>query len=136
MAGVIAVAGKKCYMADYGTLMVHNPTGGNDKKVLALVKDTLVTILTNRTNQKEEDIIKMMDKETWLNSKQALELGMVDEIVSSSKKVKMPENSSLYDMALIYNKVINPKKNMTKINTLLKISNDANESEQEMLLST
>ena len=27
IAGVIAVAGKKCYMADFGTLMIHNPSG-------------------------------------------------------------------------------------------------------------
>jgi len=118
-------------MADYGTLMLHNPSGGNDKKVLDLVKDTLVTILSNRTKQSSDSIDAMMQQETWLNSKQAFELGMVDEIVSSNKKIKVPKNSSLYDMALIYNKVINPKNNMTKINTLLKISNEASESEQE-----
>ena len=70
ISGVIAMAGEKCYMADYGTMMLHNPKGGNSEDVLALVKNTLVTILSKRTKLDEDTINKMMDEETWLNADQ------------------------------------------------------------------
>lgn len=128
IAGVIAVAGKKCYMMDYGTLMLHNPSGGEDKKVLNLVKDTLVTIISNRTAQSPEDIDKMMSKETWMSANEAKEKGMVDEIISSGKKIKIDKAESLYNMALIYNKLIINKPKMKDVNNKLKLADDASES--------
>lgn len=129
IAGVIALAGKKCYMMDYGTLMIHNPSGGTDKSVTALVKETLVTIISNRSSKTAEEISTMMDSETWLTSAEALNSGFVDEIVSSGKKIKMKKDS-LYEMANVYNKLINPKKNtMNKVTDFLKLRNEASEEE-------
>jgi len=127
ISGVIAMAGKKCYMADFGTLMLHNPSGGNDTAVLDLVKDTLVTILSNRTKQTPEEISAMMDKETWLGANEALNMGLVDEVVASTKKYKISKSESLSNMAIIYNKIIN-KPNMEKIQNVLKLSNEADET--------
>ena len=127
IAGVIAISGKKVYMMDYGTLMLHNPSGGADKAVLNLVKDTLVTLYSNRTSQDSEAVSKMMDKETWMDAKLAKECGMVDEIISSGKKLKINQTDSLYNMAIIYNKIINPKKNMNLITN--KLGLDENSSE-------
>jgi ATP-dependent Clp protease protease subunit len=108
ISGVIAMAGKKCYMMDYGTLMLHNPSGMEDKEVLGLVKNTLVTILQNRTDLDSDNINTMMDSETWLSASECLSRGMIDSIVSSGKKIKMPTNN-LEEMALCYNQLINPK---------------------------
>jgi ATP-dependent protease ClpP protease subunit len=131
IAGVIAVAGQKCYIMDYGTLMVHNPSGGNDQKVLDLVKETLVTILSNRCKKTPEQISSMMEKETWLSAKEAVTAGFCDEILSSGKKVTINnETTSLYDMALIYNKLITKKNPMSKTNQLLGLKNEAEENEQ------
>jgi ATP-dependent protease ClpP protease subunit len=128
IAGVIAMAGKKCYMADYGTLMLHNPSGGNDQNVLDLVKNTLVTIFEQRTKMNADEISAMMDKETWLGAVEALNMGLVDEIVMSSKKIRISKSESLSNMALIYNKIINKKPNMEKVTNLLKLSNEADEA--------
>lgn len=128
ISGVIAMAGKKCYMADFGTLMLHNPSGGNDQNVLNLVKDTLVTIFENRTKLSADEISVMMNKETWLGANEALNIGLVDEVVTSVKKVKISKSESLSNMAIIYNKLIN-KPNMEKITNLLKLSNEATETE-------
>jgi ATP-dependent protease ClpP protease subunit len=127
ISGVIAMAGKKCYMADYGTLMLHNPSGGNDTAVLNLVKDTLVTIFEQRTKLTAEEISVMMDKETWLGANEALNMGLVDEVVASVKKYKVSKSESLSNMAIIYNKIIN-KPNMEKIQNVLKLSNEADEA--------
>lgn len=126
IAGVIAVAGKKCYIMDYGTVMVHNPSGGSDMAVQNLVKDTLSTILSNRCSKSKDEMDKMMDAETWMDAKTALNNGLVDEIISSGKKIKIKKNESLENMALIYNKLIN-KPNMEKINNVLKLKNEATE---------
>ena len=127
ISGVIAMAGKKVYMADYGTLMLHNPSGGNDKEVLDLVKNTLVTIFEQRTKMTAEEISAMMDKETWLGAAEAINMGLVDELVMSSKKIRISKSESLSNMALIYNKIIN-KKPMEKVTNLLKLSNEADEA--------
>jgi ATP-dependent protease ClpP protease subunit len=128
ISGVIAMAGKKCYMADYGTLMLHNPSGGNDTSVLNLVKDTLVTIFEQRTKLTAEEISVMMDKETWLGASEAMQMGLVDEVVTSAKKIKISKSESLSNMAIIYNKIINKKPNMEKVTNVLKLSNEADEA--------
>lgn len=127
IAGVIAMAGKKVYMADFGTLMLHNPSGGNDKDVLELVKKTLVTIFEQRTKLTAEEVSAMMDRETWMDSSEALTMGLVDEIITCSKKIKVSKSESLSNMALIYNKIIN-KPNMEKIQNVLKLTNEADEA--------
>lgn len=130
IAGVIALAGKKCYMMDYGTLMLHNPSGGNDKTVTELVKSTLVTLISNRCSKTPEEISAMMDAETWLSASEALNSGLVDEIISSGKKIRMNKTDSLYNMALVYNQLINPKKiTMKKVTDFLKLKNEASEDE-------
>lgn len=128
IAGVIAISGKRVYMMDYGTLMLHNPSGGTDKAVLNLIKDTLVTLYKNRTSNDEESISKMMDKETWMDAKTAKEMGMIDEIISSGKNIKIKQSDSLYNMAIIYNKLINPKKQMNLITNQLGLSENADEN--------
>lgn len=123
-----ATAGKTCKAMDYATGMIHNSSGAEDKALQNLVDSTINTILSNRSNKSMEEISAMMKKETWLNATQLKECGIVDEVISSGKKVKIKKNESLMNMALIYNKLITP--NMSKINTLLKLSNTAEENEQ------
>jgi hypothetical protein len=133
IAGVIAVAGRKCYISEGATAMIHDPHGCDDKKLLALFKDTLVAILSRRTKKTPEQISEMMSKETWFNHKQAVEAGIADESVPvpSKNKVKIPKTTNIASLELVYNQLLNPVKDMTKLNTLLKISNNADESEQE-----
>ena len=128
ISGVIAVSGRKCYIMDYGTLMLHNPSGSPDKEILNLVKNTLVTILSNRSGLTIDEVSAMMDKETWLSAKDATSNKFCDEVISSGKKVNIKQTANLYDMALIYNKLI--EKPMSKTNQLLGLKNEAEESEQ------
>lgn len=128
ISGVIAMCGKKVKMADYGTLMLHNPSGVENNAVLDMVKDTLVTILSKRTSKEGKDISDMMNVETWLSSAQCMEMGIIDEVVSSQKKIKTPMVTNVTDMALIYNKIINPKTTkMEKVFNLLNLKNEATE---------
>src|ERR1035437_8950855 len=105
IAGVIAMCGTKIHMTDYAMLMLHNPHG-NDQKVLDMVKDTLLTILTKRMGMSSDTISEMMDKETWLSAKEALKMGIIDEIIKTDKKVKINKKSSLNEMVEVYNQYI------------------------------
>lgn len=128
ISGVIAVAGKKCRMMDYGTLMIHSASGTDDKAMIALVNGTLVMVLSNRTSKSSEEITSMMDKETWLTASEALNMGIVDEVIASTKKIKV-KKESLSNMALIYNKLINTDIKMTEVTNILKLKNEATEQE-------
>lgn len=128
ISGVIAVSGKKCRMMDYGTLMMHSASGTNDKAMIDLVNGTLVTVLSNRTSKSPAEISAMMDKETWLTAEEALNMGIVDEVIASTKKIKV-KKESLQNMALIYNKLINTDIKMTEVTNILKLKNEATEQE-------
>jgi len=127
-AGVIAVSGKVATIMDYGCLMLHNPSGSEDKAVLALVKSNLVTILTNRTSKTAEEISALMDVETWLSAEEALNSGFVDKIQTSNKKIKMPVEKNLYNMAFVYNSLLQTNtKPMNKITNKLGLDEGSSE---------
>lgn len=127
-AGWIAVCGKKVRMASYGTFMMHDPQGGTDKQVTALVKDTIVNILTSRTGLGVDECSKMMKSETWMGADECKRKGIVDEVIKYSKNVKLTNEESLSDMVLIYNKVINKSK-MENVKNKLNLGIEATEVE-------
>ena len=96
MAGVIAMAGHTITMVDFGKLMIHNPSGSSDpdnkeQNALDSLKDSLLVIFKNRTNKSKTELSDIMDNETWLNAKDALSGGFIDEIVNDMhlrKKVR------------------------------------------------
>lgn len=112
IAGVIALCGKTCSMYDYGTLMLHNPSGKEaSDDVLGYIKGTLIKIISNRSKRTQEEISFMMDGETWLSASEAYKMGFVDNIVSSAKEFKVEESNrrNLYNLVNIYNSLINEK---------------------------
>ena len=69
MGGVLFMAGRKRVMNDYASLMMHNPSGGDDKKQMGMMKDSLVTMLSSRaSNITPEEVDYLMEKTSWLNA--------------------------------------------------------------------
>lgn len=130
MAATIAVCGKKTYMADYGTFMIHEAKG-EDEKIAALFTNTINTILTNRTGKSTEDIAAMMKKETWLDAEGCKVHGFIDEIVNTGIRTKKPSaTASVEEKFAVYNEIITkPKNNMKDINASLKLAENATEVE-------
>lgn len=133
MAGVIAMAGDTITMTDASRLMIHNPfsPGGddNDEKLqnaLSALRETLLTVFENRSDLTPSKLSKIMDEETWLSPKEALDGGFVDKIVKT-KSVK--KQSAVAIMNIInQNKV--SKTNTTNMEALAKhfgLSKDASE---------
>lgn len=93
-ASLIAMAGDDIVMGESAFLMIHNAWGcvcgnKNDMREAADVFDkfdaSLKKVYAKRTGLDEDEITKMLDEETWLNSSDALEKGFVDSVIESKK---------------------------------------------------
>ena len=54
--------------------------------MLAEVKESIINAYNLKTNMSRNKISKLMDAETWMNAKKAVELGFADSIMFSENK--------------------------------------------------
>lgn len=89
IASLIALSGDEVYMAENALFMIHKPwsaTVGNahehEKTIFLLnkVEEAIIKPYLEKTGKAEEDIKNMMGEETWMDSKEALEMGFIDGI--------------------------------------------------------
>lgn len=89
-ASVIAMAGDKVLISPVALIMIHDPMTsamGNAKdmeKVITTlneVKESIINAYRVKTGLSRGKIAQMMEDETWLNAKKAVELGFADEIL-------------------------------------------------------
>jgi ATP-dependent Clp protease, protease subunit len=123
ISALIYLSGRKRHMADYGFLMIHNPQGSTNSEVIKTFKDSLLKLTSGRSNKSEDELSSLMNRTTFINPSEAVEMGMCDEIVASSEANRKHMRTESIEMAwkdatLILNKVITPK-----INTMLKVTN-------------
>ena len=132
MGGIILLGGDKISMVDFSKVMIHNVSGSenpdeNEQKAIDALQDSLITILTNRTNKTKSEITEMMNVETWLNAKEALDAGFIDEIISSKHKEKKKiKRQSKLEIVNILNP--NKSENMKNLCNYLGLNEDASES--------
>ncbi len=91
---VIAMAGDNIEMAENGFFMIHNPFGqsageaGDMRKTADLldkIKNEIIEIYQRQTKLPYDVLSEMMDKETWLSSQEAQELGFINDITEPLK---------------------------------------------------
>lgn len=89
-ASVIAMAGNQVLMSPVAMLMIHDPSTiamGNardmEKAISTLneVKESIINAYAFKTGLTHNRIAKLMENETWMNAKKAVELGFADEIL-------------------------------------------------------
>ena len=89
-ASVIAMAGTRVSMSPVSEIMVHNPMTvaiGNAEEMskaidmLSEIKESIINAYELKTNLPRDEISEMMDSETWMNARKAVELGFADEIM-------------------------------------------------------
>lgn len=88
-ASVIAMAGKS-KMSPVAMLMIHNVfmSGAcgdyrdmqKNAEILKQMNAALAASYVLKTGKTEDEILKLMDRETWITANQALEYGFIDEI--------------------------------------------------------
>ena len=88
-ASVIAMA-NTCKMSPVATIMIHNVSMSGasgdyhdmqkNAEILKTMNSALAEAYITKTGKTKDEILKMMDKETWITAGQALEMGFIDEV--------------------------------------------------------
>lgn len=89
-ASVIAMAGNTVEMSPVAMLMIHNPATvsiGDEREMkkaidmLCEVKESIINAYEIKTGMGRGRISNLMDAESWMNAKKAVELGFADSIM-------------------------------------------------------
>ncbi len=89
-ASVVAMAGSNVLMSPTAQMMIHNSRGGVDgdyrdmekgAEILKSINKSISNAYRLKTGLGKEDLLSLMDKETWMTSEEALENGFIDEIM-------------------------------------------------------
>jgi ATP-dependent Clp protease, protease subunit len=97
MGAVLLCAGQegKRTALQHSRVLIHQPMGGADgqasdieitaREILKLKKE-LYEVIAKHSKQDYEKIWKDSDRDYWMTAQEALEYGMIDEVLSASKK--------------------------------------------------
>jgi ATP-dependent Clp protease, protease subunit len=99
MAAILLAAGTKGkrYALPHSRIMLHQPLGGAGgqasdiaihAKEIVRIKDSLNEILTHHTGQKKEIIQKDTDRNFYMDAKEAMAYGIIDEIFTQRETKK------------------------------------------------
>lgn len=115
-ASVIAMAGTRVLMAPTSLMMVHNPAtiafGDHNEMTKAIemlneVKESIINAYEIKTGLPRTKISHLMESETWMNAKKAIELGFADEMLEDAKKVLEDEISYTFSAKSAEHMLIN-----------------------------
>ena len=93
MASTIAMVGDEIIMADNALMMIHNPWDcacGDARELRAAadqldrIRDQLVGIYSGQTGLSGEDLIPMLDAETWMTATEALAQNFITSISTAN----------------------------------------------------
>lgn len=120
-ASVIAMAGDEVNISPVGRIMIHNVSGGGagdyhdmDKlsDILKQSNEVLANAYVKRTGIAKDEILSMMDSETWLSPEQAVNLGFADKIMDSEK------DSDNLELVASFNSMV-PRATINKLKALV-----------------
>lgn len=94
-ASVIAMAGDEVLVSPVSMLMIHNPStlaigdkSDMEKAISMLdeIKESIINAYMNKTGLSRKKLSDLMDAETWMNAKKAVELGFADGLLFQSNE--------------------------------------------------
>lgn len=94
IASLIAMAGDKVIMPANAMMMIHNPWtfamgNANDFRKLAddldKIRESMIVAYQGKSGLEKDEIISIMDAETWLTAEECKEKGLADEIEEAKK---------------------------------------------------
>ena len=115
-ASVIAMAGTKVIMSPTALMMIHNPstTSSGDHQVMTKaielleeVKESIINAYEIKTGLSRTVLSHMMDAETWMNAKKAVELGFADSILEDEKKKDVADDAFMFEAQVFAKELIN-----------------------------
>lgn len=124
-ASVIACAGK-CLMAPTAQMMVHNVSSyasGDYKnfdkmsEILKKANEAIAAAYVQKSGMSMQDALELMDVETWLTAKDALEYGLIDGIEENQNANKQTESNDLTPSLAASTATMLPREVLNKFNT-------------------
>ena len=117
-ASVIAMAGTKVLMSPVGMMMVHNPltfVSGDSaemKKAIEMldsVKESIINAYEIKTGLSRAKLSRLMDEETWMDARKAMELGFIDGMLTPADIAEKPirEEPLMYSERSVANELKN-----------------------------
>jgi len=89
-ATLISVVGKKRYMTKNSLMLIHQLSGADSGKFyelqdqmsnMQILMNTINKIYLNKTKIDQDTLLKLLQKDLWLDAKTCLAYGLVDEII-------------------------------------------------------
>ena len=93
-ASVIAMAASTVAMSPVSMMMIHNPATlavgdeaelGRAIDMLATVKESIINAYELKTGLDRKKLAKLMDAETWMDARAAIDLGFADKLITPTK---------------------------------------------------
>ena len=120
IASVIALAADEVIMSENSLLMIHNAWGGTQgeakdmrkqAEILEKITNEIAEVYVKKTKIPYNEIVEMMDEETWLTAQEAVALGFVDSI---SEPIKVAAKYDVSKYKNITNKKVEQILSLTK----------------------
>lgn len=121
ISSVIATAGNKTRISAGSMIMIHNVSSGaygdyNDMnhqaEILKTANKSIAHAYELKTGMSGEELLELMNKETWLDSKTAIELKFADELLNNKTDSNKNLNlSNTIGVNILSNEVVQNLKN-------------------------
>ena len=116
-ASVIAMAGLTVEISPVGMMMIHNPMTvsiGDVQEMeraiglLVEIKESIINAYEIKTGMSRAKISRLMDAETWMNAKKAVELGFADSVLYENREHLTGEtaDSLIFSRAAVTNSLL------------------------------
>ena len=118
-ASIVAMAGDKALISPTAQIMIHNVSSTasgdyrdleHEAEVIKNYNSTIANAYTLKTGMKKDDLLEMMNKETWLTPEKALEYKFVDEIMFQEESRMVASYNNMIPIEVI-NKIRGTIKN-------------------------
>ena len=118
-ASVIEMAGNHVAISPVGMMMIHNPATasiGDEREMkkamdmLSEVKESIINAYELKTGLPRKQLSNMMNAESWMNAKKALELGFADSILYDGDDEDDEPEGMIFSRAAVTNSLLNKLK--------------------------
>ena len=129
-ASVIAMAGTTVLMAPTALLMIHNPATmafGNHNEMqkaiemLSEVKESIINAYELKTGLSRAKLDHLMEDETWMNAKKAIELHFADGMLEDEKKMSADVGAYQFSSKQVENALLNKITEKTQVSETKKV---------------
>ena len=128
-ASVVAMAGSTVEISPLGMLMIHNPmtvsigdTHEMERTItfLAEIKESIINAYEIKTGLSRAKISRLMDAETWMNAKKAVELGFADSVLYENREHSIGDAADglIFSRAAVTNSLLSKFRQGTQSNNV------------------